>query len=60
MKATPHFMVHLDNGLIFLSPAMAKPLGGDMEMLGMRPSVTKLVSAITLDFMHRFTQYLTQ
>ena len=38
--------------------------GGGIEMLGIRlsvrPSVTKLVSAITSDFMHRFTQYLTQ
>ena len=38
--------------------------GGDIEMLGVRPSVrlcvTKLVSAITSDFMLRFTQYLTQ
>ena len=43
-----------------LSPAMAK----DIEILGIRlcvrPSITKLVSAITSDFMHRFTQYLTQ
>ena len=28
---------------------MAKPLGGDIEMLGVRPSVTNLVSAITSD-----------
>ena len=38
--------------------------GGDIEMLGVRPyvrpSVTKLVSVITSDFIHRFTQYLTQ
>ena len=42
-----------------LSPAMAKPLG-DIKMLGVcpcvrasvRPSVTKLVSAITSDCMH--------
>ena len=52
-----------------LSPAMAKPLGGyrNARRPSVRPSVrasvrpfTKLVSAITSDFMHRFTQYLTQ
>ena len=34
--------------------------GGGIEMLGVRQSVTKLVSAITSDFMHRFARYLTQ
>ena len=37
---------------------------GNIEMLGVRPcgrpSVTQFVSAITSDFMHRFTQYWTQ
>ena len=43
-----------------LSPTMVKPLGGGggIEMLGVRvcvcPSVTKLVSVITSDFLHRF------
>ena len=36
---------------------------GDIEIMGVRasvrPSVTKLVSVITSDFMHGFTQYLT-
>ena len=35
---------------LFFSPAMAKPLGGgggDIEMPGFHPSVTKLVSVIT-------------
>ena len=50
-----------------LSPAMAKPLGKHRN--AMRPSVRasvrasvrhKVVSAINSDFMHRFTQYLTQ
>ena len=56
--------INTEYSISIFAPAMAKPSGGDIKMLGVRPcvrpSVTKLVSAITSDFMHRFTQYLTQ
>ena len=53
-------------------PRHGEAIGGNIKILGVRlcvcasvrpcvrPSVTKLVGAITSDFMHRFTQYLTQ
>ena len=44
--------------LKFIVPRHGEAIGGG-DMLGVRPSVTKLVSAISSDFMHRFTRYLT-
>ena len=60
------WIYHEINILWFLSPAMAKPLGGHRNAMhpcvrpSVRPSVTKLVSAITSDFVLRFTPNLTQ
>ena len=41
---------------------LEEPLGGggDIDMLGVSPCITKLVSTITSDFLHRFTHNLTQ
>ena len=61
--------VLLNRILRFIVPRHGEAIGGgDIDMLGIRvcvrpsfcASVTKLVSAITSDFTHRFTQYLTQ
>ena len=61
-------IVHLFKICSVIVPCHGEAIGGNIKMLGVRlcvrasvrPSVTKLVSAITSDFMHRFTQYLTQ
>ena len=82
-KRQPHYVIELSlkpqpkgqyiyictlNFEVCRFPRHGEAIGGDIEMLGVRPcvrlsvrpSVTKLVSAMTSDFIHRFTQYLTQ
>ena len=63
-RGHPHVPGNISSLFIFDLCFLEREKIFHIEMLGVRlcvcASVTKLVSAITSDFMHRFTQYLTQ